>query len=437
MPADRVPGLSGDLVDEPTHPLLGLGGYLDVEHLPTRLAHQVVMVTGEPLGELDEDHPRLVVGAGHHPDFFEYGDRPIQRRQGDLTVEQPVKLRRGDRPGRGMEGVHHPSARSGVPGTGPAEAIGHLWLDAGVEAHDTILAMRTILSQAGRIASVVMVAVLLGACGGQPAAEAGPRVVVSTSILGDLVTRVAGEAFVVEVLMPSGVDPHEYAASASDAARMRDADLVVVIGLGLETGLADALGTLPDGAEVLEVGPALDPLAYPGGTLDPHVWFDPVRMARAVGLIRDGLVGVAPASAPAIDAAAARLVAELAALDEEVADILSVIPPERRLLVVSHDFLRYFADRYRFEVVGSVIPGGSTVAESSAGRIAELADTITERRVAAVFAEGTEPVDLAEALAAESGGIPVVLLMSDALPPGGSYIDLIRTDATLIADVLK
>ena len=45
------------------------------------------------------------------------------------------------------------------------------------------------------------------------------------------------------------------------------------------------------------------------------------------------------------------------------ADILSAIPPDRRLLVTNHDALAYFADRYDFEIVGTVIPSSSTLGE--------------------------------------------------------------------------
>lgn len=293
--------------------------------------------------------------------------------------------------------------------------------------------MRTILTRG----LLLVVSLSFLGCGEATAVDERPLVVVSTTVLGDVVSDLAGEAARVEVLMPPGVDPHEYSASASDAALLRDADLVVVNGLGLESGLADALSALPAAVTVLAVGPAVGPITYPGGVPDPHFWFDPARMSTAVGVIVDALVAAAPGSADAIEASASAYRDRLATLDDDVEAILAAVPPEHRLLVANHAFLGYFADRYGFEVVGSVIPGGSTVEEPGAGAVAALADTIRQRDVVAVFAEASEPTDLADALAAEAGGLPVVVLSSDALPAGGSYFDLIRTDATLIADALK
>jgi zinc/manganese transport system substrate-binding protein len=297
--------------------------------------------------------------------------------------------------------------------------------------------MRIILTPP-RVAAALAIALVAASCSGTAAPPDGrPLVVATTAILGDVVSRVGGDAVRVEVLIPTGADPHEYAPSASDVALLHDADLVVANGLNLETGLADALATVTGDVPVLAIGPAVDPLEFPGGIPDPHVWFDPERMATAVGLIRDALETAAPESAAAIDAASDAFLADLRAVDAEVAGLVAGVPVERRLIVANHAFLGYFADRYGFEIVGSVIPGGSTVEEPSAADLAALADAVTARGVPVVFSESNEPTTLADALAAEAGGLPVVPLFSAALPGGGSYLDLLRTDAMRIVDALK
>ena len=78
------------------------------------------------------------------------------------------------------------------------------------------------------------------------------------------------------------------------------ADLVVLNGLGLEERLAAAIdGVVGSGVTILEVAPAVDPLPWSaddsGGSLDPHVWLDPVRMADAAGLVASALAAIDPA----------------------------------------------------------------------------------------------------------------------------------------------
>ncbi|MFN3257652.1 MAG: metal ABC transporter solute-binding protein, Zn/Mn family [Ilumatobacter sp.] len=75
-------------------------------------------------------------------------------------------------------------------------------------------------------------------------------VVVTASIHGDIVRAALGDAVPtlveVEVVMPLGADPHDFAPSARDAEAMEQADLLVVNGLGLEEGLAGVIDAVAD-----------------------------------------------------------------------------------------------------------------------------------------------------------------------------------------------
>lgn len=315
-------------------------------------------------------------------------------------------------------------------------------------------------------------AALTVGCGGgggdaPPGTGTGLRVVATTSILGDVVASIVGEHAEVEVLVPAGVDPHGFSPSARDAARLREADLVVANGLGLEESLQDALAAAEeDGVEVLHVAEEVDPLAVPEGehgdgqgthaegsegeahdddhgALDPHVWLDPVRMAEAAELIGARLADLAPAPAGGSwEERGAAYADELRAVDEEIGGLLAGIPPERRLLVTSHDNLRYFAERYDFEVLGAVIPGTSSQSQPSTREVADLAALIERRDVPAIFTDvagGTGR--LAETLAAEAGrDVAVVEVYTDALGQQGSgaesLVELLRTNAERIADAL-
>jgi zinc/manganese transport system substrate-binding protein len=290
-------------------------------------------------------------------------------------------------------------------------------------------------------AAVVAVALLAASCESAPADDR-PLVVVTTTVLGDLVAGVAGDAADVEVLMPIGVDPHDYQPSARQIALIAAADLVVANGLGLEEGLEDAIaGATADGVVVLEVAPLVDPLPFAGGSdLDPHVWLDPVRMADAVGHIADALAGVDPGAGFAERGAA--VAADLLAADATIRDLLAGIPEEERLLVTNHEALGYFADRYGFTVIGVVIPGGSTLAEPSSAELAALVAVIRDRGVPAIFVETTQPTALAEAVAAEVGGsIQVIELHTESLgapgTPAATLAGMLVEDARLITGALE
>lgn len=312
-------------------------------------------------------------------------------------------------------------------------------------------------------------------------------VVVTSTVWGDIVSNVTGDAATVEVLFPIGADAHDYQLSSAQVASMQEADLVVVNGLQLEGGILDVIESLEaDGANIVEVAPLLDPIAFGAGghsdhdddgehtdegasttgecdpdaghdeegdghaeegghahqedSCDPHVWMDPLRVATAVELIADKLTVLEPSvdwmanATPYADA--------LRTLDAEVIAMLEVVPEDQRKLVTNHEAFGYFSDRYGFEVVGVVIPGGSTLADPSSAELADLVETMTEENIDVIFGETIEPSVLAEAVAAEVGGdIQVVELFTESLGSAGSgaetYIDMVRTNAALIAAALS
>jgi zinc/manganese transport system substrate-binding protein len=289
---------------------------------------------------------------------------------------------------------------------------------------------------------------------------AGASVVATTTIWGDLTRQVvecagAGE---VATLMPVGADPHDYSPSSQDVAAMVGADLVVANGLGLEGGLEESIDSAKsDGATVFEVAPELDPLPFAEhseeeghseeeaaeeehdhGSEDPHVWHDVTRAAKATGLIGAELTKAT--GNPDYAECGTLLQGELMTVNDEVAATLATVPEERRILVTDHDALGYLAAAYGYTVAGTVIPGGSTLAEPSSAELAELTTTVKEAGVPAIFANTANPQALVDALASEVGDIEVVSLYVDSIGEPGSGADtfqgMVRTNAQRISDAL-
>lgn len=302
---------------------------------------------------------------------------------------------------------------------------------------------------------LMALALILGACATPAEPYQELTIVATTSILGDVVANVAGDDATVEVLIPLGVDPHEFQASSAQVAQISNADLVVVNGLGLEESLFDVLaGAESDGARVLEIGPMIDPIVYSGPVhdddddddhddddhdLDPHIWMDPVRMADAARLIAAELSAID--SGVDWAARAESYAGELLDLDAEIAAMLMTVPPALRSLVTNHATFGYFADRYGWEVLGTVIPGVSTLSAPSSADLAELVSLIEQEGVRAIFVETTSPEVLAQAVAAEVGSkVEVVELHTESLSAPGaeadSLIGLLRSNASLITRAL-
>ena len=320
-----------------------------------------------------------------------------------------------------------------------------------------------------RLAAVLALSMLVSACGdddGTAASGGPPTVVVTTNILGDVVTQLAGGTVEVVTIMPVGADPHDFQASAQQAAAMRTADVLIVNGGSFEEGLLDVIeGAESDGVIVYEAMSAVTTIEFGENDHDdhdddgdhddhddhsgpdhsgddPHFFTDPARMAAAVDDIAAFLIAnVEGIDAAIVTEAAEAYHADLEALDAEVAALVAGIPAENRVLITNHEVFGYFADRYGFEVAGAIIPGGSTIDGTSAGDLAELAELIIDEGVFAIFADVSASDQLAQTLADEVGGdIQVVELFTESLgdsdSDGATYIDMVRANATRIAEAL-
>ena len=174
---------------------------------------------------------------------------------------------------------------------------------------------------------------------------------------------------------------------------------------------------------------------------DPHVWFDPVRVSGMLAELAGRLTADAGLDPDAVGACLSRYQDELTRLHDEVVETLAAVAPADRRLITNHDALGYFADRYGFEVIATVIPSGSTLAEPSTAALGELAELITDTGIRAIFAEQIQSADTIESLAARAGPVEVATLYTGALGPPGSgaetYAGFMRTNARIVADALS
>ena len=284
------------------------------------------------------------------------------------------------------------------------------------------------------------------ASGDEPIGDRPVRVTTTTNFITDTVARIGGDAVEVTGLMGPGVDPHLYRASAGDVAALREADLILYGGLQLEGRMAELLGELAQAQPTLAVTDGiprerlLAPAPGANEEYDPHVWFDVTLWEEVSRTVAGALTDRDPARAGVYAANLDAYLAELAELDAYVAERMASIPPERRLLVTSHDAFEYFGRRYGLQVEG--IQGISTAAEATTADVERVAALIAERGVPAVFVESSVPrqtIDALIASAAQRGAAVTVggELFTDAAgspgTPEGTYAGMLRANADLIA----
>lgn len=300
--------------------------------------------------------------------------------------------------------------------------------------------------------SLLVIFIILSACalaGPAPGQDpAGLNVLAAESFLADMTRNVAGGRARADALVPEGMDPHAFEPTPQDIVRITECDVFILNGAGLEGWAQSALKNIQPGQVVLEASQGLTPRQAGAETdpqhaseVDAHYWLDPLLVVHYVENIRDGLVQVDPAGESEYTANAESYIGQLKDLDAWIQSQVAQIPPEKRLLVTNHESLGYFADRYGFKIVGTIIPSVSTGASPSARELADLIDRIRETNAPAIFIETGANPQLAEQIQAETGTRVVTGLNTHSVQSAdgqeAGYIAMMKRNVTEIVNALE
>jgi ABC-type Zn uptake system ZnuABC Zn-binding protein ZnuA len=315
-----------------------------------------------------------------------------------------------------------------------------------------IMKKKMIVALSILIASVLLMA---GSCNATESKKMGAGkldVVAVETFLADAAQHVAGDRLKITALMPLGADPHSFEPTPGDVKKVADCDVLIVNGGGFEVFLDKLLLNAGGACRVIDASAGLsnhgfreEQHQHEEGEYhhegDPHFWLDVNHMIAYVQNIQRGLSEADPDGARIYAANADVYIDRLRDLDRWIADQVALIPPDRRLLVTNHESLGYFAGRYGFRIVGSIVPSASSEASPSAKELARLADRIKATGARAVFLEtGTNP-QLARQLAAETGIRVATGLythsISDPAGPAPSYVDMMKYNTATIVNALK
>jgi ABC-type Zn uptake system ZnuABC Zn-binding protein ZnuA len=269
------------------------------------------------------------------------------------------------------------------------------------------------------------------------AAQERVRVVTTTSDLRSLAEAVGGENVSAVSLVPAGFDPEEYQPKPQDVARLRDARIIVRIGLDfdlwLDRMLVQSARPLQRGGDgyvdassyiaVLEVrGATVGPGdGHAHGAGNPHYWLDPNNAEMITASILEGLARIDPAHTATYEANRQTFLHKLKAKLPEWEAKLA--PLRGEALVAYHHTWAYFERRFRLNFAGYIEqkPG----VPPSPAHLAGLLKMMRERKVKLIVREPHEPERNARYLAERTGANIVVLAPSvGALPGATDYLSL-------------
>jgi len=167
------------------------------------------------------------------------------------------------------------------------------------------------------------------------------KVVSSFFPIDQFVGKVGGEAIERMLLIPKGVEPHDYEPTIKDIEHVDSADVLVYNGLGFENWIGKM-----NNPQKIDASKGLNAsyLDERNMTFDPHVWLDPLLAKKQVENIRDGLIMIDPNHKDIYVNNSNNFLNELDNLDEKIRTDLESC--KKKDFITFHNSFSYFAKQY-------------------------------------------------------------------------------------------
>jgi zinc/manganese transport system substrate-binding protein len=294
----------------------------------------------------------------------------------------------------------------------------------------------------------------LGLIVGAASADAAQlKVVASFTVLGDLTQQIGGDDVSVTTLVRADGDTHVYQPTPNDAKALKEADVIIINGLGFEGWMSRLIESSGTKAPVITASQGIAKTLtmaekeeeghhdhhHHHGSTDPHAWQSLTNGRVYVKNIAAALQKADPANSKDYAERASKLDAELAALDTWVEKEIASVPAEKRRVITTHDAFGYFADAYQVTFLAPT--GFSTEDEPSAKEMKNLVKQVKSGKTRALFLESMGNPNIIKQLAAETGAVVGPALYTDALStengPAATYQKMMQYNVTALVKAMQ
>lgn len=213
--------------------------------------------------------------------------------------------------------------------------------------------------------------------------------------------QIGGEHVNVSSIYPAGVDEHTFEPTQKDIINIAESDLFYYVGYNLEGFVNNVTKTLGnENVEMIAIGEKVN-LDTPGheehehedheheddghnhGTVDPHLWIDPLYAKEMAEHIKDTLIEKMPEQKSAFEANYETLAKKFDELNTEYTKVFSEASHDEFL--VSHAAFGYWEERYDVEQIS--VSGISTSEEPTQKSLEKLVDTAKEHKLKFILVE--------------------------------------------------
>jgi len=260
------------------------------------------------------------------------------------------------------------------------------------------------------------------------------QVISSFYTLHEFSQNVGQEKIDVTLLVPAGVEPHDWGPTIKDVQRMQKSDLIIINGIGFENWVdnldeTNYQGVIVDTSNGILVKNIGQEQVRTSG--DPHIWLNPIYAKIQVQNIANAFSNSDPKNQQYYQSNAAKYIDQLDLLDLKIRNELSNCNYD---FVAFHDAFSYFADEYNLNqhtIISSNDPHG----EATAKTLENVISTARELNIKVIFSEENVNTRTSEIIANEIDGKVLVLSPLEVFSDG-TYISKMTENLNNLKEAL-
>jgi zinc transport system substrate-binding protein len=218
------------------------------------------------------------------------------------------------------------------------------------------------------------------------------------------------------LLVPIGVEPHDWEPTIKDVQQMQKSDLIIINGIGFENWV-DSLRENNYQGKIIDTSDKILVKKLDDNSKDPHIWLNPVTVKTQVQNIANAFSDSDPENQQYYQSNAAKYIEQLDLLDVKIRNELSQCNND---FIAFHDAFSYFADEYDLNQHTIISPNNSH-GEATARTLENIISTANTLNIKVIFSEEAVDPKTSEIIANEIGG-KVLILSPIEVASDGNYI---------------
>jgi zinc/manganese transport system substrate-binding protein len=247
------------------------------------------------------------------------------------------------------------------------------------------------------------------------------EIVAAENFWGSLASQIGGDrVHVFSIISDPNADPHEYESNSTDARAIATANLVILNGVGYDSWVNQLLNASTNtNRSVLTIGNLVDKKAGD----NPHLWYDPVYVSRAVIQIDHNLIAIDPSGKSYYEAQLTKLQSSLNTYQDRIKSIKKQFNGDK--VAATEDIFTYLAGASGLDLIS---PASFTeaVAEGNdppASSIVEFQQQLESGHVKLLVynKQTVTPLTNSIKILAANHHIPIVGVTETIEPPNTSF----------------